>query len=131
MSQRRHPQAAILITMKLRIKGEALRLRLTQSEVARLTDVGSVCEAIHFGESSLEYEVRSVDVLEGPAADFDGLRIVVKVPRTLIDEWANSDSVSIESEGEPRILIEKDFACLTKRKNEDDADAFPNPDGNC
>jgi hypothetical protein len=117
--------------MKLRIKGDALRLRLTKSEVARLSDVGSVCEAIHFGERSLEYEIRSVPVLEGPAADLDGMRIVVNVPKTLVDEWANSDAVSIESDGEPRLLIEKDFACLSDRKNEDDADSFPNPAGNC
>ncbi len=117
--------------MKLRIKGDALRLRLTQGEVAQLANLGSVREAIHFGARTLEYEVRSVAVLEGPAADLDGTRIIVSVPKMLVDEWANSDAVSIESEGAPRLLIEKDFACLTERKHEDDTDAFPNPNANC
>jgi hypothetical protein len=30
-----------------------------------------------------------------------------------------------------RILVEKDFACLTKPPHEDDADAFPNPNKSC
>jgi hypothetical protein len=30
-----------------------------------------------------------------------------------------------------QILVEKDFACLTPRKGEDDGDAFPNPNETC
>lgn len=30
-----------------------------------------------------------------------------------------------------RVLIEKDFACLTERVDEDELDNFPNPNVNC
>ena len=30
-----------------------------------------------------------------------------------------------------RVLVEKDFACLTVREGEDDEDAFPNPHESC
>src|SRR6185437_10326531 len=44
--------------MKLRIQDNSLRLRLTQKEVARLSDQGSVDSAIHFpGERVLHYSV--------------------------------------------------------------------------
>jgi hypothetical protein len=117
--------------MKLRIKGNSVRLRLTQSEVEQLAAEGSVRESVSFGDRSLGYEIRSVKDASGVSADLNGLSIVISVPEQVINDWAGSDSISIEYEGTPSVLIEKDFACLSERKNEDDADAFPNPRGKC
>lgn len=117
--------------MKLRIKGNSLRLRLTQGEVAELAAEGSVRETVSFGDRSLGYEIRSVRDAADVSGDLDGLSIVVSVPEQTLNDWAKSDAVSIEHDGTPSVLIEKDFACLSERKNEDDADAFPNPRGKC
>ena len=108
-----------------------MRLRLTQSEVEQLAAEGSVRETVSFGDRSLGYEIRLVKKAVAVSADLDGISIVISVPEQVINDWAKSDAVSIEHEGTPSVLIEKDFACLSERKNEDDADAFPNPRGKC
>lgn len=118
--------------MKLRIRGDSLRLRLTRSEVQQLRETGSVVETIHFGATKLEYELCSADV-QVPVARFDGNRIQVSLPRAQANAWADGDQVSITAaqaleHGSLALLIEKDFRCLAPRVGEDDGDAFPNPD---
>ena len=119
--------------MKLRIRGDSLRLRLTRSEVQRLDETGEVRETIHFGPSALDYVLRRG---EGsiPHAHFEGSSISVELPRESVEAWARSDQVSIVveqelPEGQLRLLIEKDFKCLAPREgtDEDDSDAFPHP----
>ena len=120
--------------MKLRIRGNSIRLRLTKVEVEQLGSEGVVGESIHFGGSStpLVYELRTSRA-ETIFAEFDGRRIGIAIPFDEADGWMNSDSVSLEASqaiGEDaflRILVEKDFACLTERSTEDESDAFPNP----
>lgn len=117
--------------MKLRIRGDSLRLRLSQAEIARLRETGEVADRIHFGDRSLDYALVSADVL-APSARFDGDRIEVAIPHAVARGWAQSEQVGIEAEqalasGTLRLLIEKDFKCLAPRPGEDDGDAFPNP----
>ena len=124
--------------MKLRIRGDSLRLRLSQAELTRLRETGEVCDRIGFGERSLDYALVSNDI-DAPRARFDGDRIEVAVPTAVVRTWTESDQVGIEAEqvlptGTLRLLIEKDFKCLAPRPGEDDSDAFPNPDagtGSC
>jgi hypothetical protein len=125
--------------MKLRIRGDSLRLRLSQAEIARLRDTGEVGDRIRFADRSLEYVLVSADV-GAPSARFDGDRIEVAVPHAVARSWAESEQVGIEAEqalsggAALRLLIEKDFKCLAPRPGEDDSDAFPNPDagsGSC
>jgi hypothetical protein len=119
--------------VKLRIRGDSSRLRLTQGEVRQLRETGSVSETIHFGPgASLRYELRVEDGLEAVRASFDGAAIVVALPRALAHAWADSDEVSITAsqplpEGSLALLIEKDFQCLAPREGEQDEDAFPHP----
>lgn len=117
--------------MKLRIRGDSLRLRLTRGEVRQLRETGSVVETIHFGAGELHYELRSADV-PAPIARFDGARIEVSLPRAQANAWADGDDVGIATEqalphGRLSLLIEKDFRCLAPRDGEDDGDAFPHP----
>jgi hypothetical protein len=113
--------------VKLRIRGDSLRLRLTRGEIRRLRETGSVIETIHFGASELHYELRSADV-DTPVAHFDGARIVVSLPRAEANAWADGDAVGIAAEHDGlALLIEKDFQCLAPREGEDDGDAFPHP----
>lgn len=120
--------------MKLRIRGNTLRLRLTQTEVATLADAGEVCEHTAFGGgSALCYCLRADARASRVAARFADGRIDVAVPAAIVAHWATSEQVSIEAE-QPTggdaplaLLIEKDFACLAERPGEDDSDAFPHP----
>lgn len=117
--------------MKLRIRGDSLRLRLSQAEIARLRETGAVEDRIHFGDRSLDYALVRADVV-APGARFDGDRIEVAIPDGVARAWADSEQVGIEAEqalasGTLRLLIEKDFKCLAPRAGEDDGDAFPNP----
>ena len=122
--------------MKLRIRGNSLRLRLGQGEVRRLADGGAVEERTDFAANgpALVYALRTADA-DATSATFDGGRITVTVPRAVAQEWASTAQVGIEA-SQPagngdvlRILIEKDFECLDAPAGEPQSDAFPNPRG--
>ena len=116
--------------MKLRIRGNSIRLRLGQSEVQRLSDGSAVEEHTQFGPSSrLVYSIAPSDTF---AATFNDGRIILRVPRPILRNWATTDQVGIESEqkigdGSLKILIEKDFECTGRRDDPERADAYPNP----
>ena len=123
--------------MKLRIRGDSIRLRLTQTEVARLAEEGRVEESTHFGPDERFTYAIAFGAESTLSARLSPRGIEVTVPGEVARAWAASDSVGIEGARELgdgktlRILVEKDFACLTKRPHEDDADAFPNPNTSC
>ncbi len=115
--------------MKLRIKGNSIRLRLTRTEVADLGETGFVESSLMIGPNEFVYGIISDDRAEGPTAVFVSNKLIVTVPRDQAQLWVNSNAVSIvNSESSlPNILIEKDFACLDVRQGDDDDDTFPNP----
>jgi hypothetical protein len=122
--------------MKLRVKNNSVRLRLTQSEVARLAETGIVEEAIEFGiepSHRLIYRLKVASDAERLSAGFENNRITIFVPKQQAEEWIETSQVGIKAEqniGEGktlRLLIEKDFACLEQREGEDERDAFPHP----
>ena len=119
--------------MKLRIQGNSLRLRLTRSEVEILRDGGEVSDTISFRSgAALTYRLQRRTDAEEVQADLVHGSISVSVPGTMVERWVGSDDVGIYGEhGELRIAIEKDFRCLTRAAEEQDADAYPNPAGQC
>lgn len=123
--------------MKIRMRGNSIRLRLTQSEVAEFGEKGSIEEGIDFGGGrKLIYAVRTKSGAETTSAEFKENRIVITIPEETARQWAGSNEVGINAGqdigngGILRLLIEKDFACLQPREGEDDADTFPHPSGN-
>ena len=119
--------------MKLRIKGNSIRFRLTQSEVKIVEQTGLVKDQIKFSNSiSLEYEIKAATGLEYVEATYSENKITLKVNESLIRDWAHSDQVTISSSLDLSsnenlaILIEKDFKCLSPR-DEDESDMFPHP----
>ncbi|MDH3589679.1 MAG: hypothetical protein OEQ74_09770 [Gammaproteobacteria bacterium] len=115
--------------MKLRIKGDSLRLRLMRGEVATLAATGSLSESMRLPGASLTYTIyTSENATEISARLLDNI-LEVSLPDAVVQYWANSDEISLSARHGPvSILIEKDFACLTPREGEDDSDAFPHPD---
>jgi len=121
--------------MKLRIRGNSIRLRVTRGELEQLGMSGSLEEVVEFGIKGpkLGYRLLASAAEETVRAKFEDDCLCIWVPKHAVDNWINSEQVGIES-GQPigdgrslRILVEKDFACLTPRADEDEADAFPNP----
>lgn len=127
--------------MKLRIRGNSLRLRLLKSEVKRLKETHTVTETVSFGSGhSLVYTLAVEPEAASIVAQFDQSEIRVTLPATIAERWVTSDEVSLTAEqstsanGTLKILVEKDFACLKPRTSplwEDESDAFPNPNPSC
>jgi len=113
--------------MKLRFHSESLRLRLSQSEVAKLAEFGHIEDCVQFAPGqALWYSLESADT-ETVAATFLGDRVRVLLPRATAAHWVASDETGIEgSSGPLTIHIEKDFQCL-HRDSPEDTDSFPNP----
>lgn len=120
--------------MKLRIRDNSIRLRLTRAEVEALATDGLVSSATEFpGGRRFTYVVEASPASVAPAAFYSDHVITVRLPEKVVLAWASSEQVSIAGEqilDEGRslsVLVEKDFACLAPRENEDESDMFPNP----
>jgi hypothetical protein len=119
--------------MKLRIKGDSLRLRVGPLEITRLMERGRVEETIHFGLEEgawLTYALEVGDV-DRIAMRHEGTRVAVILPRGSARAWAQGADVGVYgsvsvSSGRLEIAVEKDWACLDKSDGED-AETFPNP----
>ena len=116
--------------MKLRIQGNSIRVRLTQTEVNKLGEGGECISHLDFPNGHrLSYRLSVATAL---ACDFSDNLITVALPETAVKGWATTDQVGIkgdlnlENGDELSILVEKDFQCLTERA-EDESDLFPNP----
>lgn len=116
--------------MKLRVRGNSLRLRLTEPEVHALVERGRVEEVVSFGpDTRLTYALVCGDSF---GARLIGAAIVVTVPSTEARTWASTDRVSLDAtQRELRILVEKDWACAKPRGGEDETGAYPHPTGKC
>ena len=121
--------------MKLRIRGNSVRLRLKRGEVDQLAAGISIVEETHFPGTVLTCRL---DVSENSSisATFDNGSLVVSLPKSKVLDWASTDEVSLFAEqklagsGALSLLIEKDFKCLEPghhRDCEDDEDTFPHP----
>ncbi len=120
--------------MKLRIRDNSIRLRLSQTEVEALDGQGSISSKIAFtGGAALVYEIESSPACVAPTATFEDDRISIRLPSSSVEAWAATEQISIRDEqslssGEKlSILVEKDFACPKPREGEDESDMFPNP----
>ncbi|MEM8816492.1 MAG: hypothetical protein AAFX56_11395 [Pseudomonadota bacterium] len=120
--------------MKLRIRDNSIRLRLTRQEVDSLNRQGLVSASTAFpGGRRLHYEIESSPASVTPAAYFSENRLTVRLPETTVLAWASTEQVSMS--GEQRLddgelltlLVEKDFRCLAPRDSEDESDMYPNP----
>ena len=123
--------------MKLRIKGNSIRLRLLRSEVERFAADGRISDEIRFGDRALRYSLVASDDAQATYARLEENEVAVVVPRNGAMEWASGDGIGIETEqaigdgGTLSILVEKDFVCIDRLDDPDRDDAFPNPNLEC
>ena len=121
--------------MKLRIRGNSVRLRLKRGEVDQIAAGTSLVDETHFPGAVLTCRLEASDG-RSISASFDNGNLVVSLPKTKISQWAGTDEVSLFDEqklsggNSLSLLIEKDFSCLEPghhRDCDDDADTFPHP----
>lgn len=124
--------------MKLRLRENSIRLRLLQSEVNQLQENRIVSEEINFGGGQiLTYTLKVSDDAEQISACFANDEVCLKIPFAAARNWAETMLVSLEYEqridknSTLKILIEKDFVCLDRPFDADNADAFPHPKIEC
>jgi hypothetical protein len=123
--------------MKLRIKGNSIRLRLLRSEVEQFAEAGCLSEEVSFGDSELKYSLLMSSDDDTIRAEFTYNEIMIFVPQQAAREWVSNEQVGFETEqavGPDKtlaIIIEKDFVCIDRPDDPDREDAFPNPNVTC
>jgi hypothetical protein len=117
--------------MKLRVRGNTIRLRLTQEEVQTLGAGQPVMEKTDFGKSYFAYRLKCG---QDWSAGFENGTITVQLPAIETKAWAGSDQVGLEhtfewqrGDSQLFVLIEKDLQCLNSRSPEEDKGTFPHP----
>ena len=112
--------------MKLRIHGNALRLRVKQGEVAALAAGAAIEGRCELPGLSLVYRL-----VPGAAAfgvTFEGGVVAVEVPDAAIAEWAGTSQVGFGgTAGAVDVLVEIDWQCLDSKDPKDNEDTFPHP----
>jgi len=120
--------------MKLRLRGDSLRFRLTKTEVTHLHGQGWWQDAAAFGHAGtprLRYRIEAAEADE-PGVRFtsgEDTVITVLIPASQIAAWAGGNEVGIyfATEWNLKVAVEKDFRCLEGEREEDEADNFDNP----
>ncbi|MDO6438395.1 hypothetical protein Q4534_13320 [Cyclobacterium sp. 1_MG-2023] len=121
--------------MKIRIHNNAIRLRLSVSEVEQLSETNEIKEELKFPSpySSFIYILKASTDENPLSITFENEQISISLPSSEIKEWANTEQVGIaKTQVLPdgthlQLLIEKDFQCLHKRPGENETDNYPNP----
>ena len=118
--------------MKIRIKGNTIRYRLTKTEVTTFAKTGYFSEQTEFATTIFSYELKAKEAISGLEVDYEHNTITVYFPDSEKSDWATSSKVGFEniyktSAGkEIFILVEKDFVCMDETV-EDQSDNYPNP----
>lgn len=122
--------------MKLRIKGNSIRIRLSKTEVDELVSGSIQHDSTSFGNSSFSYTVQPVNDGGSLSAGYDNNTITLYVPKALLKDWCENSVVGfeammpLENSGHLHLLLEKDFKCLDKTM-EDQSDFYDNPAKTC
>ena len=121
--------------MKLRIKGDSLRLRVSRTELERFLCGERVEETIHFSsdpDAKLTYSLEKASHGASTGVHYSPGQITVLLAKEEVGAWGDPNqvgiytSVGIGSENSLELVVEKDFACLD-RSDEDKTDTFENP----
>jgi len=112
--------------MKIRIKGNSVRFRLTRSDLSKLDSQHAIIETTEFMSNTFLYEIHVAE-FDALAADLVDCHMILQLPRLMLNELVESDKVGFTgNSGLITLLIEKDFTCL-ENVEEDQSDNFPNP----
>ena len=117
--------------MKIRIKSNFIRIRLTRHEVEKLRSEGQVSAETVFGPGKVfGYAVYSDPEATTLHADFSDNRIHFHLPEQEAKVWPDDQRTGFEAiqdngAGGLGLLLEKDFICLDQPDSEADQ-LYPN-----
>ena len=121
--------------MKLRLLDDSIRLRLSRDEVIAANERGVVEGRTRFPDGSVfTFALEALESSSDANASYARDRLVVRLPAPAISAWAKDDTaVSLHVElalplgGQLKLLVEKDFRCVSPRDDEDQSNLFRNP----
>ena len=111
--------------MKLRIKNNTLRLRLSKSEISDLANNKTLTTSVGLSPQPLVF---SLSAREAASIEHADNHLQFSMPLSVAQAFDQTDQVSYAYEAaDISVLIEKDFVCLEPRTGEDETDNYPNP----
>jgi len=112
--------------MKIRIKNNSIRYRLTRTDVNTLAESGYLEDQVNFPGNTFTYALLLTDDQQLASA-FKESTITLFMPKTMLKALAETDKVGFEhTANNICLLVEKDFTCLDN-VSEDQSDNYPNP----
>ncbi|SFI13911.1 DUF7009 family protein [Halpernia frigidisoli] len=118
--------------MKIRIKGNSIRLRLTKTDVKNLKNFGKIEEKTVFNDTNIfEYTLEIDDNISEISARFDQNKINVFLSKKNAKTLTETNEITVQGNQENGtekgllLLIEKDLECLDST-TEDQSDMFKN-----
>lgn len=123
--------------MKIRIKGNSIRLRLTRTEVEKFRNDGFLEEITEFGNTDFFYALQAREEISTLEASFNNGVMTMYAPEFIRKEWADNETVGYDHKmdiGDGKslyLLLEKDFKCIDAAVTEDQTDNYEHPTGGC
>jgi hypothetical protein len=123
--------------MKIRIKDNSIRMRLTRPEVQRFGKEKYVEGRTEFGNVIFIYAMRCDSAVEEISAYLFGNKITMHIPGAIAEAFVNTDAVGFQHEQvfdngkKLSLLFEKDFKCIDGEVLEDQSDNYDNPSAIC
>ena len=117
--------------MKLRIKGNSIRYRLSKTDIETFGDKGYIEERTEIGPGLFVYALQGSDELN-LTASLGTNNLTIYMPTSWISEWVATERVGYEhymnltNGNKLYLLLEKDFQCLDET-SEDQSDNYANP----
>ena len=121
--------------MKIRIKENSIRIRLTRSEVTKIAVDGYIQEHTVFNNGQFIYALKVADQ-EALSASLENNRITMFVPVVWVKDWPVNNvigfrgNIPVTEKDSLFLLLEKDFVCLDET-TEDQSDNYDNPAKTC
>ncbi len=121
--------------MKIRIAPQSIRIRIKPAELATLHATGSLHQGLTMGPSPdhvLTFKLLVTADSPLLSISYTTKEVLVSVSPMLVAEMQETERVGasvtqeLKAGGSLKIIVEKDFKCLTHR--DEDVDAFPNPE---
>lgn len=123
--------------MKIRIKGDSIRLRLTKTDVQNLKKYGIVEESTIIGAQEIfKYSLVSNQDIPSIAAEFRANKITVFLSQKETQILTETNEITVEgfqNNGKDKglfLLVEKDLQCLDTT-SEDQSDMYENTKTHC
>ncbi len=122
--------------MKLRIRSNSVRIRLSRTEVDALCTTGHLEDATEFGTGTFRYALQVKDGISGLQASFENGVVTMYTPVEFARTWPGNTVVGTSGEmplpggGHLSLLLEKDFKCIDNT-SEDQSDNYEHPNTVC